>query len=45
MTLNRRLIIVAVAKQGLSSYSSNNIFFLSLISAKIMNKEISILVN
>ena len=47
MTLNCCLIIAAAAKQGwsLSSYSSNNIFFLSLISTKIMSKKILILFN
>ena len=46
-TLNHHLTIVATAKLSwsLSSYSGNNIFFLSLISTKIMSKKILILFN
>ena len=46
-TLNCRLIIVATAEQGwsLSSYSGNDIFFLLLISTKIMSKKRFILFN
>jgi len=43
-TLNCCLIIVATAKQGwsLSFYHGNNISFLSVISTKIMGKEVLI---
>jgi len=47
MTLNHCLIIVAAENQGwpLSSYSGNNILFLSLISTKITSRKILILFN
>jgi len=47
MTLNHCLIIVAMENQGwsLSSYSGNNIFFLSLISTKITSRKVLILFN